>query len=516
MPIHRLAPVVVLLTFASACGDDDASREVPDALAVGAPVPPAVTTPVLANYEGAPRTPDVDDPAIWWPRTCHTPLVIATLKNAGLQVYDLDGQVVQTIPAFHRPAIAADDPPAPGPQPEAGTGACPDSESGETFGRFNNVDIVHGFALARDGETRTIDLAVVSDRGCDRLWIFEIDPLRPGGPLHDVTAADAPRVFPERRRSPSPLQSPDAPVVDEANPLDDQDTAYGLDAFGTGERVRVVVSQEHRQSVGLFALRGSADGRVTYERQALLHFPGVFTVPATDGGTLAWTPCRDDPGEDLQFEGLVVDEEHEVLYATQEIIGVWAVALDDGVAGVVEVGEDDLVERVRGFGAPFYAVPDGGGFVCSDELPEDGLPEGGVAGPGNPDAGGARLAADVEGATIYYAAGDAARYLLVSSQGSSSFEVYDLAADDDVPLAERHVGALHVDGVGATDGVDVSHARLGGRFDDGLLVVQSGDAPPPVSTDPVNGFAYDGAAQMVFVRWSDVAAGFDPPLDVAP
>lgn len=74
-----------------------------------------------------------DDPAIW--RDSDDPersLVIATAKEGGLRVYDLDAREVQSIPA----------PQPPGPD--------------DAPGRFNNVDIVS-------------NLAVVSDRGNDRL-----------------------------------------------------------------------------------------------------------------------------------------------------------------------------------------------------------------------------------------------------------------------------------------------------------------------------------------------------------
>ena len=108
------------------------------------------TRPYPHQYEDAPRTPDADDPAIWLGGD-EGGFVIGVLKDAGLQVYDLAGQVVQddqTLP--NRPAIAAEDPPAPGPvPPDPGTGPCPESEEGDTFGRFNNVDVQYDFRLRR-------------------------------------------------------------------------------------------------------------------------------------------------------------------------------------------------------------------------------------------------------------------------------------------------------------------------------------------------------------------------------
>ena len=59
-----------------------------------APVVKAVlTTAPLFNYEGAPATPDADDPAIWFNRANpKKSLVIGTAKDAGLLVYDLAGR----------------------------------------------------------------------------------------------------------------------------------------------------------------------------------------------------------------------------------------------------------------------------------------------------------------------------------------------------------------------------------------------------------------------------------------
>ena len=58
--------------------------------------------------------------------------------------------------------------------------------------------------------------------------VLQIDPSDPDGPLVDVTAPDVPRVFPTRYDQPSPLQ-PVRPVEGwRDNPVDDQNTVYGL------------------------------------------------------------------------------------------------------------------------------------------------------------------------------------------------------------------------------------------------------------------------------------------------
>src|SRR5687768_9706677 len=193
----KLCPLLLLASCGPISDLADETSEIQSLFTVSA----TARTPILNNYDEAPRTPDSDDPAIWInPDEAGEGLVIVTLKEAGLQVYDLSGQLVQTLSPFNRPAISADDPPAPGLQPDDATEPCPESESGERFGRYNNVDIQYEFEM--DGEE--IDIAVVTDRGCDRLRIFQIDPSQEGGPLFDITDPGTDRIFPMQYVSPSP------------------------------------------------------------------------------------------------------------------------------------------------------------------------------------------------------------------------------------------------------------------------------------------------------------------------
>src|SRR5262245_12727357 len=217
----------------------------------------AVRTPSVDQYEDAPRTPDADDPTIWVDPRGERSLVIGTLKNAGLQVYDLRGRVVQTVPPPNRAALAVADPPVPGAMlPEAGTGPCPESESGETFGRFNNVEIVKDFPLRSGKRVRRVDLAVVTDRGCDRLRAYAIEPGRPDGPLVDVTDPGVRRVFEDRLVQPSPFQPSPGPAAGlQPNPLDAEDTAYGLALFARRDgRAHAFVSQRSRSRVAQLEL----------------------------------------------------------------------------------------------------------------------------------------------------------------------------------------------------------------------------------------------------------------------
>jgi hypothetical protein len=83
---------------------------------------------------------------------------------------------------------------------------CVYSVSGETYGRYDNVDVAHNVRLGKSPKAPGADVAIVSDRGCDRMRFFKIDLDHPDGPLVDITSPNAPRVFPRRYEQPSELQ----------------------------------------------------------------------------------------------------------------------------------------------------------------------------------------------------------------------------------------------------------------------------------------------------------------------
>jgi len=89
------------------------------------------------------------------------------------------------------------------------------------------------------------------------------------------------------------------------------------------------------------------------------------------------------------------------------------------------------------------------------------------------------LVADVEGMGIYQ--GKNKNYLVVSSQGNNSYVILDAAA----PYKTRGVIRINldaergIDGVSETDGLEVTHANLGGAFGEGMLVVQDGHKVMP-------------------------------------
>ncbi|MFI6639836.1 phytase [Streptomyces sp. NPDC050504] len=258
--------------------------------------PTSETAPLHDDAEGGDA--DADDPAIWRnPAAPGRSLVIATAKQGGLRVYDLDAREVQSIAA----------PAAPGPD--------------DAPGRFNNVDLVHGVKLP----SGRADLAVTSDRGSDRLRVYRIDRDRPGGPLTDVTDPAAPPVFSASQGE-----------------INDQRTAYGLATWtdpATG-RSYAAVSQRERTRIGLLELTARPNGTVGYRKVRTLDLPASFRLP---NGT-SWSPCA-EPGELPQVEGMVVDPANGTLYAGQEDVGIWRLRAD-------LTGTPKLVDKVREYGVP--------------------------------------------------------------------------------------------------------------------------------------------------------------------
>ncbi|MFJ8133098.1 phytase [Streptomyces hydrogenans] len=402
------------------------------------PVTARAETPVVYDDEAGGNA-NADDPAVWVdPTRPGRSLVIGTLKEGGLDVYGLDGRRLQHLAA----------PPAPG------ADAAP--------GRFNNVDVVYGFEL----NGRRTDLAVVSDRGRDRIRAYAIDPAAVAAgraPLRDVTAADVAPVF----------------AANEAE-VDEQTTSYGLAAYRDGDDAYVVVSQRERSRLRLLELEDRG-GRVGYRTESTLDLPTSFALP---GGT-SWRPCA-DPGELPQVEGMAVDQEEHVLYAAQEAVGLWRVELDDE-----EFERPELLDRVREYGTPW----------TYDEVEEECV----LDTAHDPGLGGEHLSADAEGVAVYHGA-DGAGYVLASSQGDDSFAVYAREGDHAYLGSFAVTDGTATDGVQHSDGATVVNVPLGSAFPKGLLVTHDGEATPADGDREGTNFK--------FTRWDAVAAAFPAPLTV--
>jgi 3-phytase len=155
---------------------------------------------------------------------------------------------------------------------------------------------------------------------------------------------------------------------------------------------------------------------------------------AATGSGIAATQVREfDLGSIT--EGCVADDTNGILYLAQEDVALWRVPADPA-AGSVPVA----VDRV-----------------------------------------GPHLADDIEGVALY-ARPDGSGYLVVSSQGNSTYAVYERGGSN------AYVGSFAIgkgdraDAVTGTDGIDVSAADFGPDFPGGLFVAQDDENSDPAET----------------------------------
>lgn len=137
----------------------------------------------------------------------------------------------------------------------------------------------------------------------------------------------------------------------------------------------------------------------------------------------------------------------------------------DDLTGTVFIGEEDQ---------GIWAFPEGKPAKMIAKVGENGL------------------TADVEGLTLY---GD--KYLIASSQGSSSYNIYRPSS----PYS--FLGAFKItkgtqEGAEETDGIDVTSANLGGPYTDGLFVAHD------------NRTSKGGGSNFKFVPWREIQKGLLP------
>ncbi|MCQ8188757.1 phytase [Streptomyces rugosispiralis] len=314
--------------------------------------------------------------------------------------------------------------------------------AGDKPGRINNVDVIEG-----------TDLAVATDRGRDKLVVYSVDPGRGTGPVKDVTAQDsAPYIF--------------SADQDEVNK---QATAYGLASWKdrkTG-RIHAVVTQETTNKVALLELTKEAGGTYGYRTIRTIGIPTAFTLP----NGKRWAPCE-DPGEQPYLEGMRVDPANGMLYAGQEDVGVWRMRAD-------LTGEPTLIDKVKDYGVPYTQDPGTGECVPGED----------------PGFGGDHLVADVEGITLLERPGGGG-YVVVSSQGDSTFAMYDRdpAKGNAFVRSFRVVagrGEGAIDGADGTDSLDIVNESFGGKYPQGLAVIQ--DAPDTPTVDGDDGEPREGS-----------------------
>ena len=296
------------------------------------------------------------------------------------------------------------------------------ASAGETFGRFNNVDIAYGVRLGSHPHPAARDVAVVSDRGCDRVRFYKIDPTDPDGPLVDVTAPNVPRVFPFRYEQPSALQPSGAVEGWRDNPVDDQNTVYGL-TVSQGDVDVIFVSERERGLVRQLQIVAAPGGRLTYRPIRTFLFKTTFRLRRaaarpTTGRRAARPPSRNRNPRASSF-----DRANQTLYVAFETIGLYKLPLSRSTPAFVEVTGNRLIEPVKSFGQAYHAIPDDDEFECAYNPDDPPAPGDVVANRVRANAG-RFLEADLEGLSII-ASAPGRTLLLASSQGDSSFHFYD-------------------------------------------------------------------------------------------
>ena len=278
---------------------------------------PTVETPYTIDDEDGttPLIGDSDDPAVWLdPTNSGNSIVIGTLKDGGLAVFNLDGSLRQTI----TPADILGE----------------DAEYGDI--RYNNVDVLYNFDLGDE----VVDIAVASDRQNDTLAIFKINPdTRRLEDITDATLSDAFfSVF----------------GVD-----DGEATVYGLAGYRspvTGA-FYIFVTQADGNKIAQLALSATGTGTVTAEVVRTL------TLPLEEGED----PNNFDP-TDYQSEAIVVDQETGIVYVGVEgKLGI--VKFDAEPTGSSEItivrsiDSPELIPDLEGLG--LYYGPNGTGYLIA-------------------------------------------------------------------------------------------------------------------------------------------------------
>jgi 3-phytase len=173
--------------------------------------------------------------------------------------------------------------------------------------------------------------------------------------------------------------------------------------------------------------------------------PEQYKLTDAGGGTVTATKVRSFKVASTT-EGCVADDEFGFVYVAEEAVGIWK----------------------------FPAEPDGGdkGTLIAR-------------------VGAHGLAADVEGLTLYCAAGGKG-YLIASSQGTNTFKVYAREGDNAFVCTIDPKPGGDIDDVSDTDGIAVTNRPTSAKFPQGFLIVQDGSNR-------------GGNQNFKLYRWEDIA-----------
>lgn len=162
-----------------------------------------------------------------------------------------------------------------------------------------------------------------------------------------------------------------------------------------------------------------------------------------------------------QPEGMVADDELDVLFVGEEDKGIWKFDLNNG-------------------GKQKPSLIESSSVVLNNSLKDD-----------------------IEGLTIYYTS--TGGYLIASSQGNNSYAVFTRSGNHD------YIGSFRItegsfDGTNDTDGIDIFNLPLNNTFPSGIFIAQDGaNTTSLLDTLPQN---------FKFVNWADIAKSFKTALTV--
>jgi len=130
-----------------------------------------------------------------------------------------------------------------------------------------------------------------------------------------------------------------------------------------------------------------------------------------------------------QCEGLVADDEYEILYVGEEEVGVWRYDLKEAIG--------KKRRKVQ--------------LISENKA----------------------LKADIEGLTIYYGK-EGKGYLIASSQGNHSYAIFERTGDNKYLGSFKIKASESIESTFDTDGIDVTHLPFGEQFTNGVFIAQDG------------------------------------------
>ncbi len=246
-------------------------------------------------------------------------------------------------------------------------------------------------------------------------------------------------------------------IVIASNRSDDTLAVYSVDAASGTLKAAGSIKTKMKLVYGLCMYRSASDGNYY-----------VF-VTSEDGEVEQWklkeSPNVKVDGELVRSikvgdktEGCVADDDAGVVFFAEEEMGIWC----------------------------YGAEPNAG----TERRKIDGMkPEG-------------HLTADVEGLAIYYGP-DKKGYLLASSQGDSTFTVYEREGKNAYLGSFQIAAAGEIDAVTGSDGIDVLNTSFGTRFAKGAFITQDDEND-------------SGNQNFKLVQWESIAGAMTPPLMVEP